>query len=412
MAYPPQPPQPHQSAPRGGAQGAPQGYGSPQPYGPPPHHPAPNAYGPPQPSAQPPPDQGGQPGPQQPNYGWTPSPHPPQPGHGRQPDPQHQPGHGQATDPWQQGYGQTPGPHQQPGHGQTPGPQHQPGHGQAPGPHQQPGYGGGPYQQSPQGGPFPPAGYAPRPPAKSNTALIIGLAVGLAVLLLGGGGVGVYLYLSSAGGSTPIAQPADTRAPSSGRPSDDPTPDDPTPDTSASDDPTPAQPTSEPDSSSNQAQPGSPLTDEEFDDWDFALGGVKFQANKVAGWTYNSCTPVDGQGLLAKNDCQRAIQLAYSAYSGHLKAVQIMMSFPSDKAAKTTADRLAKLSSDAVRWRQDKAHTKYVYGKILSSASKKYVVVTIVTADKSADSMAPNFHAYLQTDHASYFLLRDQTITS
>ncbi|TYB47234.1 hypothetical protein FXF51_58810 [Nonomuraea sp. PA05] len=106
------------------------------------------------------------------------------------------------------------------------------------------------------------------------------------------------------------------------------------------------------------------------------------------------------------------MQLAYSAYSGHLKAVQVLMAFPTGQAAKTAADRLAKLSSDAVKWRQDKALTSYVYGKILSGASKNYVVVTIVTADKSAKAMAPNFHAYLQTDHTSYFELRDQTITS
>ncbi|WP_169789103.1 hypothetical protein [Nonomuraea candida] len=163
---------------------------------------------------------------------------------------------------------------------------------------------------------------------------------------------------------------------------------------------------------SKQAQPGSPIRHTEFDDWNFALGAIKFKADKVGGWTYSSCTAVDGQGVLARNKCQRAVQLAYSAYNGHLKAVQILMAFPSDRAAKTTADRLSKLSSDAVKWRQDKALTNYVYGKILSGASKKYVVVTIVTADKSARSMAKNFHAYLQTDQTSYFLMRDQTITS
>ncbi|GAA3132055.1 hypothetical protein [Nonomuraea salmonea] len=143
------------------------------------------------------------------------------------------------------------------------------------------------------------------------------------------------------------------------------------------------------------------------------MGTVKFRANKVAGWTYDTCTPVDGKGgVLRKNKCERAVQLAYSAYSGHLKAVQLIMEFPSDQAAKTTADRLSKLSSDAVTWRQDKAHSDYVYGKILSGASRKYVVVTIVTADKTAGEKAPGFHAYLQTDHTSYFRIRDATITS
>ncbi|UBU14857.1 hypothetical protein [Nonomuraea gerenzanensis] len=220
---------------------------------------------------------------------------------------------------------------------------------------------------------------------------------GLAVLLLGGGGWAAYAFLSSPAPTPKLALPSSTPTTSTPTPSPTPTPSD-----------TPA----ETPATTKQAQPGSPLTHQEFNDWNFALGGIKFKADKVAGWTYSSCAPVDGQGVLARNKCQRAVQLAYSAYSGHLKAVQIMMSFPTDQAAKTTANRLAKLSSNAVKWRQDKALTRYVYGKILSGASKNYVVVTIVTADKSAGTMAPNFHAYLQTDHTSYFELRDQTITS
>ncbi|MFB4278847.1 hypothetical protein ACBJ59_26395 [Nonomuraea sp. MTCD27] len=391
MAYPPQPPppQPHQPGPWGGQQGQ----GAPQGYGPPQGQAAPQGYGPPQG-----PPYGGQPQaptPQQPGYGQPQGPNSQQPGYGHPQGPtqQQQPAPGQ---PYGQGaYGQPT--YGQPAHGQ-PG-YGQPGYGQ-PGP----GQGAPPYGNHP-GGPFPQPGYAPQPPPKNNNALIIGLVVGLAVLLLGGGGVGAYFYLRSPGPAPNVALPstAPTTSPPSSPAPEEPT-DSPTPEPSTT--PTDTLPTSK------RAQPGSPITDDEFDDWKFALGGVKFNANKVGGWTYDSCDPVDGQGLLAKNNCQRAIQVAYSAYSGHLKAVQVMMSFPTDKAAKTTADRLAKLSSDAVKWRQDKAHASYVYGKIRSGASKKYVVVTIVTADKSAQSKASNFHAYLQTDLASYFLLRDQTITS
>ncbi|MEV5889620.1 hypothetical protein [Nonomuraea fuscirosea] len=278
--------------------------------------------------------------------------------------------------------------------------------------------GGGPYAGHPGGGPFPQQGYAPGPARKSNSALIIGLAVGLAVLLLGGGAVGAYLYLNAPGPTTTVALPSE--APTTSPPSQRPEPSDPP--ASATPDPTsaPADPTTTPSSAptstasaSKQVQPGSPLTHSEFKDWNFALGGVKFRADKVGGWTYPSCTPVDGEGgVLTKNKCESAVQLAYSAYSGHIKAVQLLMSFPSEQSAKTAATRLAKLSSNAVRWRQDETLAKYSYGKILSGASKNYVVVTIVTADRSARSLAPNFHAYLQTDQASYFLLRDKTITS
>ncbi|NJP89350.1 hypothetical protein HCN51_07790 [Nonomuraea sp. FMUSA5-5] len=239
--------------------------------------------------------------------------------------------------------------------------------------------------------------------------LLIALVAGLAVLLLGGGGWAAYAYLNAPGPAPTVALPSSTPTTSDPTPPQTPDPSD-QPTTAPS-----ASPSTTPDdtpATSKQAQPGSPITHQEFDDWNFALGGIKFKADKVGGWTYSSCTPVDGQGVLAKNKCRRAVQLAYSAYSGHLKAVQVILSFPTDQAAKTTADRLAKLSSDAVKWRQDKALTRYVYGKILSGASRNYVVVTIVTADKSARRMAQNFHAYLQTDHTSYFELRDQTITS
>lgn len=232
----------------------------------------------------------------------------------------------------------------------------------------------------------------------------------MAVLLLGGAGIGAYFYLSSPG-PAPISMPTITQ--SSDPPASDPPSSAPaeTPTATPSETPTDPEP-SETTGTSKRAQPNSPLTHNEFSDWNFALGGVKHKADKVAGWTYNSCDPVDGQGVLAKNKCQRAVELAYSAYGGHLKAVQLMMSFPTEKAAKTAADRLAKLSSDAVTWRKNRAHSTYAYGKVRSGASKKYLVVTIVTADKSARSKATSFHAYLQSDHAGYFLLRDLTITS
>ncbi|MGW4791306.1 hypothetical protein ACWEPC_02670 [Nonomuraea sp. NPDC004297] len=213
----------------------------------------------------------------------------------------------------------------------------------------------------------------------------------MSALLLGGGGLGAYAYLNSPGPAPAVARPSEP--PPSAAPEPSATPDD----TQAA---------------SRHSQPGTPITHTEFRDWSFAEGGIKFQADKVAGWTYGSCGPVDGQGVLADNKCRRAVQLVYSAYRGHLKAVQLMLAFPSDRAAKATADRLSRLTSTAVRWRRDKALPDYAYGKILSGASKKYVIVTIVTADRSADPMAPNFHAYLQSDQTDYFERRDLTITS
>ncbi|MEV4107510.1 hypothetical protein [Nonomuraea sp. NPDC049695] len=251
----------------------------------------------------------------------------------------------------------------------------------------------------------------PFPPPKSNNALIIGLVIGLAVLLVGGG-AGAFLYLrgsvSKPTVALPSAEPFPTAAtqPPSDPPSETAAPSDPP----TSEPPTPTP--SDTQTSSDRVDPGSPLTDKEFDDWDFKLGDVKLQAKRVGGWTYSTCDPVDGRGVLAQNHCRRAIQLAYSAYGGHIKAVQVMMSFPSEQAAKKAATRLATLDSNAVKWRKDKAHRTYVYGKMRSGVAKNYVVVTVLTADKTAKSLATYYHHYLQSDHASYFLFRDLTITS
>ncbi|MGP3962248.1 hypothetical protein ACTWPT_40275 [Nonomuraea sp. 3N208] len=245
-------------------------------------------------------------------------------------------------------------------------------------------------------------------PPKRNSTLIIGLSIGLGVLLLAGGTVGAVSYLNSSGSKTSVALPGTTtEAPTTAPWQSDP------PSAAPSDEPT--EPATEPTGSpatSARAQPGSPIAHTEFDDWKFNLTGVKFDANKVEGWTYDTCDPVDGEGVLARNNCERAVQIAYSAYRGHLKAVQVIMSFPSDKAAKATANRLAKLTSNAVNIRRDMTHTTYAYGRIRTNVAKKYVVATIVTADNTAKSKAEKFHLYLQADSVGYFLLRDVTVTS
>ncbi|WP_327585257.1 hypothetical protein OHA25_57855 [Nonomuraea sp. NBC_00507] len=411
MAYPPQPPQPQQPQGPWGpqAQGAPQGPGQPG-YG---QTPPPPGYGPNQPGPtvpQPGYGQQGPPGQESPYGQQNPSgqPHP----HGQQNPPGQPNPYGQQNPPGQPNpYGQQNPPGQPNPYGQQNPPGQQNPYGEQTPYGQQGPYGPQnphPQGQYPQPGPHGP-GQQFSPPPRRNNGLIIGLSVALGVLLLGGGAIGAVLYLNSSGPATTVALPS--TAPSV--PTTTPEQSDP-PSATPSDPPTsePSTAPTDPTPTSKRVQPGSPLTHNEFDDWSFGLGGVKFNANKVGGWTYNSCDPLDGEGVLAKYDCERAIEVAYSAYGGHLKAVQLMMSFPNEKAAKNTATRLSKLTSDAVTWRKDKAHATYAYGKIRSSASKKYLIITIVTADKSAKARAEKFHAYLQTDHASYFLMRDLTITS
>ncbi|MFG1698499.1 hypothetical protein [Nonomuraea sp. NPDC049309] len=263
-----------------------------------------------------------------------------------------------------------------------------------PGPPTPPAYGQQDYGPSPyaQGGP--PSGPAASRPGGAGTgtkgAAVVFTLIGLTTAAIIG--LVIYFFVSLKDETGEVAMP--TSRPSTAQPDRTGPP----PETS-----TPA-PTRE------TAPPRAPLTADEFGDWNFALDGVRFQASKVAGWTYDTCTPVDGnERVLRANGCRRAVQLAYSAYKGHLKALVLLMAFPDEQSAKSAADRLAELSSNAVRWRRDHTHADYVYGKILKGASKKYVVVTIVTADKTASKRAQSFHGHLHADHKAYFLWRDMS---
>ncbi|MGV9384397.1 hypothetical protein ACWDRB_51880 [Nonomuraea sp. NPDC003707] len=205
----------------------------------------------------------------------------------------------------------------------------------------------------------------------------------LAVLLPGGFTFSVYKYLSAPDPSTAVASPTT-----------DPTPE-----------------PKEPSPSENERRPDSPIDADAYGDWNFRLGGVTFKAEKVGGWTYDSCAPVDRSGVLARNKCERVVQLAYKAYRGHLTAVQVIMSFPTVKAAKATAVHLAG-SSRAVKWHRDKMLDRYVYAKQRVAVTKRYVLLTIVTADRTAQAKATRFHHYLHTDLSNSFLFRDSTASN
>ncbi|MEV0997093.1 hypothetical protein [Nonomuraea sp. NPDC050202] len=222
----------------------------------------------------------------------------------------------------------------------------------------------------------------PRQPAPRDYPGVVATLVAiLAVLLPGGLAFSVHRYLNGPAPITGVALSATATTPEPARPSP-----------------------------GKKARRDAPISDDEFGDWNFRMGGVAFKAKRVSGWTYDSCAPVDRQGVLAENGCERAVQLAYSAYSGHLTAVQVILAFPSDKAAKATAAHLAS-SSRGVKWRRDKVLDAYVYGRIRSGAIGRYVVYTAVTADKTAQAKAARFHRYLQADHLNYFVFRDANVT-
>ncbi|MBF8189391.1 hypothetical protein ITP53_27385 [Nonomuraea sp. K274] len=249
------------------------------------------------------------------------------------------------------------------------------------------------------------------PPPGNRNAVLIGVIVALSVLLVGGGAFGAYAYVNAPGPMTTVAQPS---TPPSAPPSVPPSaPPSSAPPSAAPTDTPEAEPTEPSTTPAESTEARSPLTHTEFDDWKLDLGDLNYEAVKVGGWTYDSCDPVDAEGVLADNGCERGVQLAYSAYGGSIKAAQIIVSFPSGNAAKTAASRLAKLTSDALIYRRSATHNTYTYGKVRSGAYKNYLVATVVTATKAGSSKASKFHQYLQADRGLFLLMRrDNVVTS
>ncbi|WP_043634229.1 hypothetical protein [Nonomuraea candida] len=231
--------------------------------------------------------------------------------------------------------------------------------------------------------------------------MLIGVIVALsALLLIGGGAFGAYAFLGDPGPApTTIAQPSTspTSAPPSDPPSSDPSP---SAGPTGSPEPEPAEP-----SATSSDTSAGPLRHTEFGNWNYSLKGEKYAARKVGGWTYDSCDPVDPEGVMADNDCRSAIQLAYTAYGGNVRAVQVILSFPNSSDAKKTADRLRNSADRKVGWRRSSAHSRYAYGAVYSGSYLNYVVVTVVTANESGRSKARKFHTAMQADRGVYFFL-------
>ncbi|GAA3720395.1 hypothetical protein GCM10022224_103010 [Nonomuraea antimicrobica] len=225
-----------------------------------------------------------------------------------------------------------------------------------------------------------------------------------ALLLLGGGAFGTYVYLNTPGPeATTVAQPSlppSYASPSVAPPSSAP------PSPTESPDVQPTEPSTSPSSPSSGSD--GPLEHTEFGDWNYSLKDEKYAANKVGGWTYDSCDPVDAEGLMADNGCENAVQLAYSAYGGNLKAVQVILSFANSSDAKKTANAFKNTADNKVNWRRSSAHSRYAYGSIFTGSYTNYMVITIVTANESAKSKAKKFHSAMQADRGIYFFLGRQ----
>ncbi|MFG1942202.1 hypothetical protein [Nonomuraea sp. NPDC048826] len=101
--------------------------------------------------------------------------------------------------------------------------------------------------------------------------------------------------------------------------------------------------------------------------------------------------------------CDRAAQLAYSARNGKLRAVQLLLAFPTERYAQAAAVGLSRRSAEALRWRRGGTHPQYAYGKVGVAGSGPYVLVTVVTATGKAAGRGPAFHRALHADTLNRF---------
>ena len=89
--------------------------------------------------------------------------------------------------------------------------------------------------------------------------------------------------------------------------------------------------------------------------------------------------------------------------TGNLRAVQLLLAFPTEHRARAAAVSLSQRSSEALRWRRGGTHDRYAYAKAGVAGTGPYVVVTVVTATGKAGGRGPEFHRVLHADTLDRF---------
>ncbi|MEC3917920.1 hypothetical protein [Nocardia sp. CDC160] len=276
-----------------------------------------------------------------------------QPAYGQDPGFGQQPGGAQGAGYGQQGYGQPPA------FGQAGTPV---GYGQQAGSSQGAGFG-----QQP--------GFSPPPGPKSNTGLIVGVAIGAVVVLAVA--VGAILLVSKksdssqADATTTTTTALTTSAPATTR-------------------------TTAP-TTSKAAPAGRGFSYTEYGkDWNFKWNDVALQATYVTGKDYDTCAPIEDSGKLTSMGCKAASLMAWKSENGGLMLTQLVLTMADADKARSAVD----LFKD-----EDLVLPKGTYiadfdtGKWVDGNQSTFLVVTEVTTTSAVDeATADKYMHYRQTD--------------
>ncbi|HEY3506627.1 MAG TPA: hypothetical protein VGN37_28040 [Actinocatenispora sp.] len=247
------------------------------------------------------------------------------------------------------------------------------------------------------GGGGPPHGYepayaspwmAPPPndawsaPATSGRRTTVAIIAGLgALVLLAVCGIGAWAYTASDDPTPTRAGSAASGGPAGGGPA----------------------PATRPSS----AGPGDRLSQAEYDDWRFRLGGVALSADKTGGRDFASCAPMEQHASLTDHGCRYGIELDYTAEHDQIRFLHMILVFDTAAHAKQVdagigeddlaVDRKALHPADAMK-----------DGKWTHRTTNEYLVVTFCTTSSDADTdRVGTYLHYASADEAAALLWRD-----
>ncbi|MEV6067881.1 hypothetical protein AB0L82_15115 [Nocardia sp. NPDC052001] len=219
---------------------------------------------------------------------------------------------------------------------------------------QQPGYGAPP----------------PQPP-RSNTGLIVGIALAaVAVLAVG---VGAVVVLTGGDSSDQATVTTSSVEP-------------------------PIETTSTRPNTTTQAAPaGNRFTYTEFGEaWNFRLGDVALQADWVQGRDYDTCGPVEENGKLTGLGCQYASELVWKSENGGLMLTQFVLTMSDAAKAAAAEDHF---DDGDINLPAGTYISHFETGKWRDGSEAEFLVITLATADTTVDSdTVEKYLRYRHTD--------------
>ncbi|MFC9994107.1 hypothetical protein [Nocardia sp. NPDC127526] len=204
-------------------------------------------------------------------------------------------------------------------------------------------------------------GYPPQPP-KSNTGLIVGIALGVVAVLAVA--VGAIVVFARGGDSEQAAVASSTTTAS----------------TSAA--PTTTRRTTT--TTTKAAPAGNHFSYTEYSGaWNFKLGDVALQADWVTGQDYTDCAPVEETGKLTSLGCQYSAELVWKAEGGDLMLTQYVLGM-GDASKASGAE--GQFDDKDIRLNPGSYIADWETGKWRDGSEKEFLVITFATATAAVDT--------------------------